>query len=262
MITEGPLTGNEEHDADYYDWLRPYFKNRGVTDEQLKRALADDFTVEDILLMLVGSDVVPGCLRSCNPEHDADYYVWLGPYLRTGDVTDEQLTLALASGLSVRECHHRLLDAECLLFEAYDYVSCAQGWQDAVIAIEWLDSDENRRDEETELFYGHLRELADDRRQGLRQACFATALITGTPEVDAIAYSNTLGRVDCLAAGMLFARNEGNDYSEIASVLRSTFDMKELRELAARQQAIEISQMLYPIWTPYGYVRHDQIGSI
>ena len=194
-----------------------------------------------------------------NPE---DYEIWLGPYLGTRAVDDEQLTLALASGLTIDECHDRLLDAECLLFETSDDVSWAQGWQDAVIAIEWLDSDGNRRDEETELFYGDLRELADDRRQELRRGCYSASLITGVPELDEIVYSNTLGRCDCLTAGMLFLQDEHNDYSEIASVLRSTTDRQELRELAARQQAIETSHVLHPIWTPYGYVRHDQIGGI
>jgi hypothetical protein len=35
---------------------------------------------------------------------------------------------------------------------------------------------------------------------------------------------------------MLFLQDEHNDYSEIASVLRSTTDRQELRELAARQR--------------------------
>ena len=201
--------------------------------------------------------------RVGNENHNPEYYeIWLGPYLGTRAVDDEQLTLALASGLTIDECHDRLLDAECLLFETYDDVSWAQGWQDAVIAIEWLDSDGNRRDEETELFYGDLRELADDRRQELRRGCYSASLITGVPELDEIVYSNTLGRCDCLTAGMLFLQDEHNDYSEIASVLRSTTDRQELRELAARQQAIETSHVLHPIWTPYGYVRHDQIGGI
>ena len=201
--------------------------------------------------------------RVGNENHNPEYYeIWLGPYLGTRAVTDEQLTLALASGLTIDECHDRLLDAECLLFETYDDVSWAQGWQDAVIAIEWLDSDENRRDEETELFYGDLRELADDRRQELRRGCYSASLTTGVPELDEIVYSNTLGRCNGLSAGMWFVRDESNDWAEIASVLRSTTDRQELRELAARQQAIETSQVRHPIWTPYGYVRHDQIGSI
>lgn len=183
-----------------------------------------------------GTHMIMKTPRVGNEKHDADYYVWLGPYLRTRAVSDDQFTLALASGLTIDECHDRLLDAECLLSETYDDVSWAQGWQDAVIAIEWLDSDENRRDEDTELFYGDLRELADDRRQELRRGCYSASLITGTPELDEIVYSNTLGRCNCLSAGMWFVRDEHNDYCEIASVLRSTTDTKELRELAARQR--------------------------
>ena len=59
------------------------------------------------------------------------------------------------------------------------------------------------------------------------------------PELDEIVYSNTLGRCDCLTSGMLFLQDEHNDYSEIASVLRSTTDRQELRELAARQREEE-----------------------
>jgi hypothetical protein len=198
-----------------------------------------------------------------NEDSEFEHHeICLGPYLGTRAVDDDQIQQALVSGLSVRECRDRLLDAEIMLHEAHDARAWERGWLDAVDKIAWLDSDENRRDEDTELFYGDLLELAEDSHKDLRRGCYASALASGSPALDVVAFLNTLGRVDCLAAGMLFARNEGNDYSEIASVLRSTFDMKELRELAARQQAIEISQMLYPIWTPYGYVRHDQIGSI
>jgi len=61
---------------------------------------------------------------------------------------------------------------------------------------------------------------------------------------------------------MWFMADENNDYVEIASILRSTNDRKELREIAARQQAVDAAQTLRPIWTPFGYIRHDQLRSI
>jgi hypothetical protein len=191
-----------------------------------------------------------------NENYDADYYVWLMPYNRV--VSDEQFTQALAGGLSVHECHDRLLDAECRLFETHNHAAWERGWIDAVDKIAWLTSPANAE----ELGIADLLELADDRRQELRRGCYSASLITGVPELDEIVYSNTLGRCDCCEAGMMFVADQHNDWDEIASVLKSTTDRKELRELAARQEAIETNQILRSIWTPFGYVRPDQMRSI
>ena len=164
-----------------------------------------------------------------NENHDADYYVWLMPYNRV--VSDDQFTQALASGLSVHECHDRLLDAECLLFESHNHAAWERGWFDAVDAITWLTSPANSE----ELGIADLLEMADDRRQELRRGCYASSLTTGTPEVDVVIYSDTIGKCDCCKAGMLFVRDEGNDWPEIAGILRSKTDRKELREIAAQR---------------------------
>ena len=158
--------------------------------------------------------------------------ICLGPYLGTRAVDDDQIQQALVSGLSVHECHDRLLDAECLLFESFDHAAWAQGWQTACSAIAWLTGPANSE----ELGIADLLEMAEDKRQELRRGCYATSLTTGLPELDEIVYSNTLGRCDCCEAGMMFVADQHNDWAQIASVLKSTTDTKELRELATRQR--------------------------
>ena len=194
-----------------------------------------------------------------NEDSEFEHHeICLGPYLGTRAVDDDQIQQALVSGLSVRECHDRLLNAECLLFESFDHAAWAQGWQTACIAIEWLATPANTED----IGIADLLEMADDRRQELRRRCYAAALTTGTPELDEIVYSNTLGRVGCYEAGMMFVVDEHNNWAKIASVLKSTIDRKELRELEARQEAIKTNQILQSIWTPFGYIRPDQMRSI
>jgi hypothetical protein len=168
--------------------------------------------------------------RVGNKNHDAGYYTWLMPYSRV--VTDDQITQALASGLSVRECHDRLLDAEVLLFETYDHSAMEQGWKAACDAIAGLSTSANV----DKMGLVGLQELADEKRRVLLRGCYASSLTTGTPELDVVIYSDTIGQGDCCKAGMLFVVNEGNDWAEIANVLRSTTDLKELREQAAKQR--------------------------
>lgn len=181
-----------------------------------------------------------------NGNHDADYYTWLMPYNRV--ITDSQISLALASGLTVKDCHSRLLDAECTLLTTYDHPSWQQGWQDAVTAVRWLDSHENQAQGDDQLFYGDLRGLAEELERGLRHECYAAALTTGEPSLDTVTYSNTLGRCDCLTAGLMFVADEDNDYSEVASILAGTTDLRELRRLAAehREDSYLESQHLIP----------------
>ncbi len=194
-----------------------------------------------------------------NEDSESEHHkICLGPYLGTRAVDDDQIQQALASGLSVHECHDRLLNAECLLFESFDYAAWAQGWQTARSAIEWLATPANSE----ELGIADLLEMADDRRQELRRGCYASSLTTGTPEVDVVIYSETIGKCDCCKAGMLFVVDEHNNWAKIASMLKSTIDRKELRELEARQEAIKTNQMLQSIWTPFGYIRPDQMRGI
>ncbi len=196
-----------------------------------------------------------------NEKYDVEHYeVWLGPYVGNRAVTDDQLQQAFTSGLTVTECHSRLLDAECTLTTAYDHQAWQQGWSEAVEAIRGLDSDENRRDEDTELFYCDLREFAYDIYQELRRGCYSSSITTGAPVLDVPLYSTACGRCSCLDAGIIFP--DETDNSELAEILGSTTDLKELREIAAQQKAVITAQMLNPIWTPYGYIRHDQIGGI
>lgn len=195
-------------------------------------------------------------LKRDYPCEASDYHTWLMPYSHV--VTDEQFLQALTGGLTVLECHNRLLNAECLLYKPYSEDAWQQGWLDAVDAITWLTTPENS----DELGIADLLEIADDKRQELRRRCYSTALATGSPELDEIQYSSNGGRCDCLDAGMMFVLDEDNEWSEIADILRKTTDRQELRELVVRQQAIHTNQMLRSIWTPFGYVRHDQIGSI
>jgi hypothetical protein len=173
--------------------------------------------------------------HSGNENHDAEYYeIWLGPYLGNRAVNDDQLQQALDSGLTVRESHDRLEDAECLLMTAYDLAAWDRGWFEAIDVIRWLDSDENRRDEDTELFYGDLREFADDIYQELRRGCYSSSLTTGAPVLDVPLYSTACGRCSCLDAGMIFP--DQTDNSELADILGSTTDLKELQQIAAQQR--------------------------
>jgi len=168
-----------------------------------------------------------------NENFDDEYReIHLGPYLGTRAVTQEQVTQALASGLSVDECHDRLLDAECLLMTSHNAAAWQRGWTEAVEAITWLSTPENS----DEIGLADLLEFAEDRHQELRRECYDTALTTGTPALDEITYSNTIGRVECCTAGMWFVVDEGNDWCEIASVLKSTTDLKELKSKADRKR--------------------------
>ena len=167
-----------------------------------------------------------------NEDSESEHHeICLGPYLGTRAVDDDQIQQALVSGLSVRECHDRLLSAECRLFELFDHAAWAQGWQTACSDIEWLATPANTED----IGIADLLEMAEDRRQELRCGCYASYLTTGTPEVDVVIYSETIGKCDCCKAGMLFVRDEGNDWPEIAGILRSKTDRKELREIAAQR---------------------------
>jgi hypothetical protein len=165
-------------------------------------------------------------------RNDAYRKTMLGPYLGTRVVSHDQITQALASGLSVRECHDRLQDAEVLLFETYDHSAREQGWKAACDAIAGLSTSANV----DELGLVGLQELADEKRRGFRRGCYASSLTTGTPELDVVIYSDIIGQGDCCKVGRLFVVNEGNDWAEIASVLRSTTDLKEWREQATKQR--------------------------
>jgi hypothetical protein len=199
--------------------------------------------------------------HSGNENYDVEYYeVWLGPYLGNRAVNDDQLQQALDSGLTVRESHDRLEDAECLLMTAYDLEAWKRGWFEAVDVIRWLDSDENRRDEDTELFYGDLREFADDIYQQLRRGCYSSSLTTGAPVLDVPLYSTACGRCDCLNAGKLF--DDGLSNTEIAGILRSTNDIKELKTIAAQHKAVEAYQCRYSTWTPFGIITEEQLRSL
>lgn len=158
------------------------------------------------------------------------FEIWLGPYIGTRAITTEQATQTIASGVSLEECHDRLLDAECLLMTTHNPKAWQRGWMDAVNAITWLDTPENSN----ELGLSDLLEFAEDRHQELRRECYATALTTGTLALDEITFSNTIGRVDCCTAGMWFVTADENDWREIASVLRSTTDRRELLQKAER----------------------------
>ena len=168
-----------------------------------------------------------------NENFDEEYFqIWLGPYIGTRAITTEQATQTIASGVSLETCHDRLLDAECLLMTTHDPKAWQRGWLDGVNAITWLATPENS----DELGIADLLEIAEDRHQELRRECYATALTTGTPALDEITYSNTIGRVECCTAGMLFVVDEGNDWREIASVLKSTTDLKELKSKADKKR--------------------------
>ena len=191
-------------------------------------------------------------------KHAAAYReCWLGPYLGTRVVDDEQIDAALASGLSVRKIENRLLQAEVHIFEGYDAVAWQNGWLAACDAIAWLDTPAN-----FDLNLADGKEIVDERRQTLRRQCYAAALATGTPELDIAAYSDACARCECCRCAMLFADDDSLSCEDIADILRRTQDFTELRAIAKRRQALMTQQMLVPTWTPHGFVSNQQWGGI
>lgn len=225
-------------------------------------------------------------LTSEHREYPCEFWAYslhLRPYVATRAITDDQIREAIAAGITTDEIRNRLVSAECAIYDSFVATSWESGWHSAVDSIATIgrdDDDTGFDDDDTG--FGGLLEAAENRRQTLRQACY-TGFLNGSvttwptqvlwrcetelqgPEwTGQAAYSFCCGEADCLTDAMLFVgdRYEENDWLEIASVLKSTTDRTELRELAARQRAIDAAQTLHGIWTPYGYVRHDQIGGI
>lgn len=188
----------------------------------------------------------------------SEFYTSLQPYTRA--VTTDQITQALAGGLSVKECTSRLHDAESVLYEAHNPTAWQRGWSEAVDAIRWLDSDENQNRGDDQTFYGDLRQFADEQYNEIRQGCYSSSLVTGEPVIDVPVYRTACGRCDCLDAGMWF--DDGLSNTEIAGILRSTNDIKELKTIAAQHKAVEAYQCLYSTWTPFGIITEEQLRSL
>ncbi len=193
-----------------------------------------------------------------NSQHEKRE-IRFSPYVGTRAVTKDQITQALARGLTVDEIHHRFLDAECLLMTAHDPLGWDCGWLAICDGLEWCDTPANV--DESGLTEGLKASKA--RYQSIRQSCYAAALSTGTPDLDVVAYSDACGRVDCCECGMWFMHDRDNDWTEMAGILRKTRDRRELWELAMRLQAIAIAQQLMPIWTPFPPCqRQGQAGTL
>lgn len=196
--------------------------------------------------------------RALVGKHNSDLSHPLAPYLGTRAVNADQISQALASGLTVEEIHDRLLDAEIELATAYDPDAYQRGWLTACDAIVWLGTPDN----EDDINFADLKELADDRYQSARRSCYAAALTNGSPALNVDTYSDTLGRVDCCECGLWFVCDSSNNWTELAGIMRSTSDRRELRAMAGREQARIAVQAMRPIWTPYGNLTADQLEKI
>jgi len=209
------------------------------------------------------------------------YACWLFPYVGTRAVTDEQLRVALLSGLDVMEIHNRLLEAEGDLYylltedsDAWDtrWNEARQaGWLEACTKIAWLDGPENPiADFENFTVLAHLEDIADLEVRDLRRRCYARYLACiddlHEPAVmirrkDFFAnLSNWRGRSACIEAAWLFVEDnyDDTDFVEVAALLKTTDDIAELRAIAGRRKAIEAKQAVSPIWTPFGYMTADE----
>lgn len=177
----------------------------------------------------------------------------LSPYIGTRAVTAAQISQALASGLTVEQIRDRLTEAECELAESIVAAEWDRGWSGAVESIVWLTTPANTEP----LGINDLLDVADESRIEQRQGCYVSAVTTGTPQVDATAYSLTLGRVSCLEWGVRLVPDDTcyiDDLTDIADILRQTRDHGKLRAIIARQQALDANALLYRTWTPIGTI--------
>lgn len=190
-------------------------------------------------------------------------------YLFTGTVSCEQITVARDAGITNDEISERLLDAECVLIGTdCDYYDL--GWQSATTDISNLDYS----DDESETV-ADLAEQAEERVEELRRECYASHLHGLDWDQGFLRFSHFTGRRQCCESGRRYLRDCDNDISEagLAKLLRANPDwhsmrqviartLDEIREVEAREQAVSVSQMLRPVWTPFGNLRQDQIAGL
>jgi len=196
------------------------------------------------------------------PCDRAMYLTWLMPYSRI--VSDEQFRAALLSGLDVKEIRDRLLECECSLASAHDPEAWQRGWDNACQIIAWLDGPENPiSDYENWTVLAHLEDIADERVQELRKACYA-AFLDGDEWNDSATLIDWQARSKCITAAWLFVEDDydDTDFVEVAALLKTTDDIDELRAVAGRRKAIEAKQAVSPIWTPFGYMTADEFGRL
>ena len=202
-----------------------------------------------------------------------DFFQDLSPdvyaYLFTGDVSCEQVTAARDAGLSNDDISERLLDAECFLI-GVDSDYYRSGWQSATTDISNL----NYSGDQPETI-ADLGQQAQDRTTELRRECYASHLYDHNWDQGLLKFSHWRGRRECCESGRRYLRDVDNDITDdsLASLLRANPDwhqmhqviartLDEIREVEAREQAVSVSQMLRPVWTPFGNLRHDQIAGL
>jgi hypothetical protein len=164
--------------------------------------------------------------------------VWLGPYIGTRAVTDEQIDKALADGLTVSEIHDRLLDAECCLV-ALDWDAYGIGWLAATNDI--ANVDYSAEDPET---IGDLAQQAEERVGELRCQCYASTL-NGIDWQGLTNISHWRGRADCCEYGCRYIQVDDHitDF-DLAMMLRTHTGPQQMRPLIAEAEHQRVDRQI------------------
>lgn len=175
-------------------------------------------------------------LPSTTKDDDWIREVWLGQYIGTRAVTDEQIDQALTDGLTVLEIHDRLLDAECAVMPlAWDADAYTCGWLAAADDIAGLTDDAT---------IGDLADCARGDHDELRRRCYAIHL-AGDDWIGLADVSWSAGRADCCDDGCRYIRVD-DDITDVdlAMMLRTHTCHEQMRPLITEAEHQRVDRQI------------------